>query len=62
VHWIELTHVLLIFCFMLSVAMISNLYLMFMTFLIGSEHVAIILLSCHESVCHVFFLEQWTLM
>jgi hypothetical protein len=55
VYWIELTQVLLIFCFMLSVAMISDLYFMFVTFLIGSEHVAKIMLSCHESVCHVFF-------
>jgi len=47
---------------MLSVAMISDLYLMLVTFLIESEHVDIIMLSCHESVCHVFFLEQWTLM
>lgn len=60
-YWIELTLVLLIFCFMLSVAMISDLYLMFVTFSIESEHVAKIMLSCHESVCHVFFLEQWTL-
>lgn len=39
-----LTQILLIFCFMLSVALISDLYLMLMTFLIESESVAKIML------------------
>jgi hypothetical protein len=37
---------------MLSVAKISDLYLMIVTFIIESEHVAKIILSCHESVYH----------
>jgi len=45
---------------MLNVAMISVLYLMLVTFSIESEHVAKVMLSCHENVCRVF-LEQWTL-